>query len=80
MTLWINTTNKYADAYYTNWHYLYDLTDLQMELLEEINWSQKYKEIDTSLWYIPVAFHNDTKLKDSVKDFINDLNNEIMEL
>ena len=80
MTLWINTTYKYADAYYTNWHYLYDLTELQMKPLKEMLWNEYYKEIHTSLWYIPVAFNNDTNLKDSVNVFIYHLNADIKRL
>lgn len=80
MTLWINTTYKYADAYYTNWNYLRNMTESQMKRLGEIWWDGWATHIRDGLWYIPVAFNNDTNLKDSVNVFIYHLNADIKRL
>lgn len=80
MTLWINTTDKYTDAYYTNWSYLNNMTDLQMKVLEEMGWYEDY--IGITLWRIPApwVFPYKKDAKYSTKDFIDDLNERIMGL
>ena len=80
MTLILNKSETYADPYRTNWFYLRNMTSLQMKALEEINWDERYKVIQTSLWGIPWSFKNGIYTENSVKEFIIYLNDEIKEL
>ncbi len=67
----------YADPYRTNWHYLDNMTSLQVKALEEMEWDGEYKEINASLWYVPRAWVDKKRTEDSVEDFIIELNNKI---
>ena len=78
MALNLSKRANYTNPYHTNWHYLYGLTELQMKRLEEMKWNGVY--IYTQLWDFPWAWPNKKDAKSSMKGFINDLNEKIMEL
>ena len=78
MALNLSKRDNYVNPYHTNWHYLYGLTELQMKRLEEMEWNGVY--IYTQLWDFPWAWPNEENAKSSMKGFINDLNEKIMEL
>ena len=74
MTLNLNKKAKYTSPYYTNVDYLHNMTSLQMKALEEMTWIGAYKEIDTSLRYVPDAFSRKIR---SMRYFVNALNGKI---
>ena len=81
MTLWVNSIYKYANPYDTNWDYLYNMAELQMKRLDGMAWTGKYKKyIYDRLWFVPNAWASEIVLEDLIKQFINDLNIEIMGL
>ena len=80
MTLWINTTYKYADAYYTNWNYLRNMTESQMKRLGEIWWDEGDANIHDGLWYVPSTRVSEVFGGRSANYFINELQENIMEL
>jgi hypothetical protein len=80
MTLELTKYVIYADPYRTNWHYLDNMTSLQVKALEEIHWDKYYRRIHTGLWSVPLIRIDENSTKNSVKGFIVDLNNEIKRL
>jgi hypothetical protein len=81
MSLYLNERDKYADTYDVNWAYLRNMTSLQMKPLNEMAWTGKYKKyIYDRLWFVPNAWASEIVLEDLIKQFINDLNIEIMGL
>ncbi len=80
MSLNIDKSYKYANPYYTNWDYLENMTALLMKALEGIEWNKASKHIRAGLLSVPWAWYNKKTIKDSVKYFIDNLNDEIMVL
>lgn len=80
MSLYLNKVEAYADPYRTNWFYLDNMTNLQMKALEGIEWNKASKHIRAGLLSVPWAWYNKKTIKDSVKYFIDNLNDEIMVL
>jgi hypothetical protein len=56
------------------------MTALQMKALEGIEWNKASKHIRAGLLSVPWAWYNKKTIKDSVKYFIDNLNDEIMVL
>lgn len=79
MSLDLKKHIKYANVYQTNLNYLDNMTSLQVKLLEE-GMGGHETLIYTGLWYVPYTLASKTYAKDSVKDFIDSLNYDIMEL
>ena len=71
---------NYANPYETNWDYLIILTWLQKILLKEIEWDGEYIRDGFGLWVVPYVWLTIGNAKESVKFFINDLNDKLMEL
>lgn len=80
MSLDLDKSVIYADPYDTNWNYLHNMTALQMKALEGIEWNKASKHIRAGLLSVPWAWYNKKTIKDSVKYFIDNLNDEIMVL
>ena len=73
MTLWLGL-RKYVDSYSTNWHYLHNMTDLQMISLKKMKWYGDY--ISTNLWAVPDEWQYRTGAENSAGDFIIDILSE----
>lgn len=82
MTLDLDKSVIYANPYYTNWYYLRNMTALQMKALEkmELKGGHRHKYINADLWPVPWAGMEEKSIKDSVKGFIENLNEKIMEM
>ena len=80
MSLYLNEKYKYTDPYYTNWFYLRNMTAFQMKALNGMKWDRKFIGDGLSLGVIPDAQSSIITIKDSVKAFIERLNEKIMEL
>lgn len=81
MTLDLRRHFKYTYSYNTNQNYLHNMTELQMKRLDGMAWTGKYKKyIYDRLWFVPNAWASEIVLEDLIKQFINDLNIEIMGL
>ena len=80
MTLYLKKTYNHANSYYTNWHYLRNMTSLQVELLQGMEWYEYHMEIYTLLWGVPWVEANERAIKVSTKGFIGELNSDIMRL
>jgi hypothetical protein len=78
MTLNIDKKGKYAYPYHVNWHYLHNMTRLQMKALEEMEWIGA--EINTGLWYVPNASPRNLSKIRSMIWFVDDLDKKIKEL
>jgi hypothetical protein len=67
----------YADPYHTNWNYLRNMTEVQMNLLKQIWWDGWATHIRDGLWFVPsrAVFRGR-----SANYFINELQENIMEL
>ena len=78
MSLILNEKEIYADTYETNWNYLRNMTEVQMKLLEDMDWNGAY--INNSLSDFPWTGNNRKYAKISVEAFRNQLNNELMRL
>jgi hypothetical protein len=73
--------HRYENPYDTNLLYLRNMTSLQMKPLNEMRWYENY--ISITLWRIPVSWalpFSKVKAENLMKEFINDLNNEIKRL
>jgi len=77
MTLFLNEKEIYENSYYTNWNYLQDMSELQMELLQGMEWDEDYEHILTGLSDLPWAFSYKKDAEYSIKEFIDDLNKEL---
>ena len=80
MSLILNKKAKYASSYFTNWDYLHNMTRLQVNPIEEITWNEYYKYISTGLWDVPYAQSFIPEAKSAMREFIERLNEKIMEL
>jgi hypothetical protein len=80
MSLNLNEKYKYTEPYYTNWFYLHNMTAFQMKALKGMEWKRKFIGDGLSLGVIPDAQSSIITIKDSVKAFIERLNEKIMEL
>ena len=77
MSLIVYERHKYVSTYRTNLNYLLNMTSLQMNPLEEMEWIEDSKYIRTGLWLVPwITFSK----SDATKYFIDNLNDEIMVL
>ena len=74
-------TGNYANPYNTNRNYLDNMTNLQMKLLNKMIWvDHSYIRDSFSLWILPTAMGTEKEVKESMKYFIRDLNEDIMRL
>ena len=81
MTLALNKSGNYVNPYSMNWHYLHNMSEVQMKLFKEIGWNEKSSYIIAfGSWFIPDARSNITDAEISVESFIEELDNEIKEL
>ena len=81
MTLDLRRHFKYTYSYNTNQNYLHNMTELQMKRLDGMGWTGKHKKyIYDRLWFVPNAWASETVLEDLIKQFIDDINMEIMRL
>ena len=79
MTLDLNE-NKCTNPYYTNRGYLINMDRLQVKIIEELTWIEKDSYVRDYLWNIPVAWPSKEIKGITVKEFIEDLNEELMGL
>ncbi len=80
MALNLYEVDNCANPYETNRDYLRILTSLQMKALKGMEWKRKFIGDGLSLGVIPDAQSSIITIKDSVKAFIERLNEKIMEL
>jgi len=80
MTLDLTKKYKHTNPYNTNWHYLQNMTSLQVKAINRMNWIKSYREIHTGLGYVPKIWIDKEYTKNSVELFIITLNIKIMGL
>lgn len=80
MSLILNKIAKYTSPYFTNWDYLHNMIRLQVNPIEEITWNEYYKYISTGLWDVPYAQSFIPEAKSAMREFIERLNEKLMEL
>jgi hypothetical protein len=80
MSLELTKSETYANPYYTNWGYLYNMTSLQVKALEGMKWYEGDKYIDTSLWSVPWISFSMEDVKYSMELFIDNLDKELRRL
>ena len=74
-------TDNYANPYETNRNYLDNMIDLLRKPLNEMIWGDhSYIRDSFSLWILPTAMGTEKEVKESMKYFIRDLNEDIMRL
>ena len=80
MTLWLSETSEYVNPYSTNWHYLDNMTYLQMKPLEKMRYDNFFPYIHIDLWIIPITNTLKKDIGSSVENFIENLNTAIKRL
>ena len=78
MSLNLHKRYRYADPYNTNYHYIRNMTSLQMIPLGKMTWDERY--IYIHIWNVPNTWTFKSSAEISVKSFIDDLNYVIMGL
>ena len=78
MALNLSKRDNYVNPYFTNWHYLQNMTSLQTSLLNQMKWNGKF--ISNGLWPLPDIWPSKIGSGLPMQYFITPLNNVIMGL